>query len=235
MNNINTQAKYDLLKNNPLFKDCNEEVLQSIAADTYLRTYEEGEILLTGDTTIHRISIIVNKGRMKIFNVNSKTGEEYTLYILDSGDVFNVITLLDDKKDYLSAIALDDLEILHCNIDMARDWIIKYNAFNKNLLKYLSGRLRLLQESNISKTFYSVEIRLAKLIFNNISTDHNKLNLINNLSHKEISKMIGTTRTVVNRNLQKLKKEGIISLEYKKILVEDYEKLKELIGVEEED
>ena len=228
-NKIEIEKKYNLLKNNLLFKGCDEVALESIAADTYFRTYKKGEILLTGESTIYKISIVVNNGRMKIFTSNPVSFEEYTLYVLSFGDIFNIVTLLDGKKDQLSAIAIDDLDILHCNIDLARDWIKKYEAFNNSLLAYLSERLRQAQEYNISKTFYSIEIRLAKLIFQNISSDSNELNLINNLSHKEIAKMLGTTRTVVNRNLQQLKKSGLIELKYKKILIQNYQKLKELI------
>ncbi len=222
-------TKYDLLKNNPLFEGCSEAEFKSIAKDSYLRSYKEGEVFLTGDSTIHKISIIVNNGRMKIFTINPLTFEEYTLYVLSSGDLFNVITLLDGRKDHLSAMAIDDLKILHCNIDIARDWIKKYEAFNKQFLTYLSQRLRLAQEYNISKTFYTIEMRLAKLIFQNISSSNNEINLINNLSHTEIAKMLGTTRTVINRNLQQLKRDGMIALKYKKIIIQDYKKMKELI------
>ena len=228
-NKIEIEKKYNLLKQNPLFKGCDEVALKSIAADTYFRSYKKGEIFLTGESTIYKISIVVNNGRMKIFTSNPVNFEEYTLYVLSRGDIFNIITLLDGKKDQLSAMALDDLEILHCNIDKSREWIKKYEIFNKELLKYLSLRLRLAQEYNISKTFYSIELRLAKLIFQNISSDNNEINLINNLSHKEIAKMLGTTRAVVNRNLQQLKKSGLIELKYKKILIKKYEKLKELV------
>lgn len=226
---LETTTKYDLLKDSPLFKGCSEAEFQSIAKDTYLRSYKEGEVFLTGDSTIHKISIVVNNGRMKIFTLNPITFEEFTLYVLSNGDIFNIITLLDGKKDNLSAMAMDDLAILHCNIDIARDWLKKYDAFNKQFLTYLSQRLRLAQEYNISKTFFTIEMRLAKLIFQNISSDNNEINLINDLSHKEIAKILGTTRTVVNRNLQQLKKDGLIALKYKKIIIQDYEKLKELI------
>jgi len=80
---------------------------------------------------------------------------EYTVYVLQDGDIFNVITYLDGHKDNLTAQALDDIEILHCNIDIAREWIYKHDAFNKNLLLYLSGRLKTLQENSISKTFFN--------------------------------------------------------------------------------
>jgi len=227
LDSINKKIK--LLSNHGRFKDCSEASLQDIVQNTYLKKYKKGEILLTGDSTIHKISILVSKGRLKIFTLNPSMSNEYTVYVLQDGDIFNVITYLDGHKDNLTAQALDDIEILHCNIDIAREWIYKHDAFNKNLLLYLSGRLKTLQENSISKTFFNIEIRLAHLILQNISQSSSEADLINNLSNKEIAKIIGTTRAVINRNLQLLKKKGIIPLEYKQILVENKDKLIELL------
>jgi len=223
------EQKYLLLKACNLFKDCSEESLYSIAADTYHRSYEKGDIVVSENAAIHKISIIVSEGRMKIYTFNPTKSEEYIVYVLKHGDLFNCIHLFDDKKDYLSAMAMDNLEILHCNIDFGRNWIIKHQAFNKNLLSYLASRLRLAIDYNVSKTFFNIELRLAMLIFQNVSSEDNKLNLINDLSHQEIAQIMGTTRAVVNRNLQKLKKDGLIDIKYKEIVIQNYGKLKSMI------
>jgi len=220
------EQKYQLLKTCNLFKDCDEEALYSIAADTYLRSYKKGENVVTEDAAIHKISIIVNEGRMKIYTYNPTKSEEYIVYVLRHGDLFNCIHLFDEKKDNLSAMAIDNLDILHCNIDFARKWIVDHKAFNKNLLSYLASRLRLAIDYNVSKTFFNIELRLAMLIYQNVSSEDNKLNLINDLSHQEIAQIMGTTRAVVNRNLQKLKKDGLIDIKYKEIVIQNYEKLK---------
>jgi CRP/FNR family transcriptional regulator len=225
---MNKQEKLALLNNMPLLKNCSKETMEMIAEDTYLRRYNQDDLVMTPDTAIHKIAIIANEGRMKIFATNSRA-DEHTIYLLSFGDFFNVITFLDEKKDYLHASALDDLDILYCNIDLARNWILKSVDFNKNLLRYLSHRLRMVQEFNVERTFYTIEIRLAKLIFNNIVSDNNELNLINDLSHDEIAKILGTSRAVVNRNLQKLKKDKMITIKRKQILLKDYEKMKSYI------
>lgn len=230
MPELTQEQKYQLLKNSFLFKDCSEDSLLEMANDTYLRTYKKGEIFLTGDSTIHKISIIVNDGRMKVFTTNKMAKEDFTVYVLSLGHIFNIITYFDGKKDNLSAMALEDISILHCDIDIARSWINKYPKFNLTMLGYLSDRLRMAINYNISRTFYNVELRLAKLISDNALVNKKESNLINNLSHGEIAKMIGTTRAVVNRNLQQLKKDGIIEIKYKEILIKDFEKLNAFIS-----
>ena len=221
--------KYQILQNMPLLKNSSEETLRVIAADTYHKKYQKNDIVITPDSAIHKIAIVANKGRMKICTINQKTGEEYIAYILTFGDFFNVTTLIDGKKDQLEAIAIDDLDILFCNIDIARGWITRFDDFNKMLLGYTSERLRMVQTFNSDKTFYSIEIRLARLIFDNIISDDNPLNLINDLSHKELAKMLGTSRAVVNRNLQKLRKDNLIDIKRKKILIKDYNEMNEYI------
>lgn len=221
--------KHRILQNMPLLKSCSEETLSIIASDTYHKKYNKNDFVMTSDAAIHKIAIIANKGRMKISATNQNTGEEYIAYILTFGDFFNVTTLFDGKKDHLQAVALDDLDIFYCSIDVARGWINHLEDFNKNLLKYLLERLRMVQKFNLDKNFYSIEIRLAKLIFENIVSDENPLNLINDLSHEEIAKMLGTSRAVVNRNLQKLKKDNLIDIKRKNILIKDYKKMKDYI------
>lgn len=221
--------KYTILQNMPLLINCSPATLNVIASDTYHKTIKKNELVMTPDAAIHKIAMVANKGRMKICATSQKTGDEYTAYILTYGDLFNVTTLFDGTKDYLEAEAIDDLDILYCNIDIARDWINHLEDFNKNLLRYLSERLRMVQKFNLDKTFYSIEIRLVRLIFDNITSDENHLNLINEFSHYEIANMLGTSRAVVNRNLQKLKKDNLIDIKRKKILIHDYKKMKDYI------
>lgn len=213
----------------PLLNDCGDATLNAINKDTYAKKFSKNELVMTADSAIHRIAIVANRGRMKISAINHQNGEEYTAYLLTFGDIFNVTTFFDGKKDHLQAVALDDLDILFCNIDIARSWINRFEDLNKNLLRYLSDRLHMVQEYNLDKTFYSIEIRLARLIYNNIASDENTLNLINDLSHQELASMLGTSRAVVNRNLQKLKKDDLIAIKRKNILIKDYEKMKDYI------
>jgi DNA-binding transcriptional regulator LsrR (DeoR family) len=64
-----------------------------------------------------------------------------------------------------------------------------------------------------------------KLLLKNIDKSVKNFPLIHNLSHEDIASMIGSVRQVVNRQLQELKKEGIINIRRKQIAVNDLNKL----------
>ena len=54
-----------------------------------------------------------------------------------------------------------------------------------------------------------------------------KLSLINNLSHEQIAKMIGSVRNVVNRHIQDLKNSQLLSVKRKSLEINNIQKLLE--------
>ena len=90
-------------------------------------------------------------------------------------------------------------------------------SLNKNILLYLGKRMLFLEKSVTDMSLHNTIVRLSKLLLNNINKQSHKLELINNLSNDEIASLIGTTRAVVNRHLQELKKCGAIDINHKQI------------------
>jgi len=48
------------------------------------------------------------------------------------------------------------------------------------------------------------------------------------LSHQDLANMLGSHRVTITKNLNKLKKDGILDYKYEKIIIKDRQKLKEL-------
>lgn len=226
---MDLERKIKIISEIALFEDCSQEEIIHIATDTSHKFFRKNQLTIESAAARHRVYLIASRSRMKVSVSNPINSEELIVYMLSYGDLFNVMTLIDDKEDYLVAHAIDDIDILYCGIEKAREWVRQFPNFNLNLLKYLTMRLRQVQSYSVQHTFYSIEVRLALLIYHNIHQVGQDVNLLSNLSHNEIAKMLGTTRAVVNRNLQKLKKDGLVDINRKRILVHDYERLRSLI------
>jgi CRP-like cAMP-binding protein len=86
-----------------------------------------------------------------------------------------------------------------------------------------------MEELAVDLSLYDVYQRIIRLFAKYIDENsiNPKLRLIENLSHEEIASMIGSVRKVVNRTLQKLKKDGIIDVSRKNIKLLDLQKLLE--------
>lgn len=170
-------------------------------------------------------------GRLKIFKSNPDTGREHTVFVLSNGDVFDVLSLLDSEPHDVYWEALDVLEVLKIPMSQMRLWINEYPIIHKAILYYLGERMRQLMDVATDVPLHSTLVRLAALLLKNINGETQKLELINNLPNDEIAGLIGTTRAVVSRHIQELKRCGAITVSRKKINVKN---LKILLSVAEE-
>jgi CRP/FNR family transcriptional regulator len=162
-------------------------------------------------------------GRLKVFKSNPETGREHTVFVLSDGDVFDVLSLLDTKPHDVYWEALDVLEVLKIPMEQMRFWINEYPVMHKAILYYLGARMKQLMDVATDVTLHSTLVRLAALLLKNINGETRKLELINNLPNDEIAGLIGTTRSVVSRHIQELKRFGAISVSRKKINVKNLE------------
>ena len=96
-------------------------------------------------------------------------------------------------------------------------------------MPYVAKQLREVETLASDLSLYDTTTRLVKLIAKNIEKQGDKqtLKLINNLSHEELASLIGTVRKVLNRNLQSLKKQGLIDVKRKEIFIKDSQNLLE--------
>ena len=140
---------------------------------------------------------------------------EKVLFLLEPGDAFNVVSLLDGKEHPAIGIALDDMEVLSTSVEQAREWLERHPDFNRTFLPYLGRQMRMLAEQVEDVALYDIEARLARLILRHLDSDSPvaTVRLINDLSHESMASLIGTVRVVVTRHLQKWKEVNLVSRE----------------------
>lgn len=219
--NINYQKYLQALKQSPFLKDSSVKSLEALLSQITVERWSAKSFKssLEVTTTFH----FIISGRLKVFKSNPDTGREHTVFVLSSGDVFDVLSLLDSEPHDVYWEALDVLEVLKIPMPQMRLWINQYPVIHKAILYYLGERMRQLMNVATDVTLHSTLVRLAALFLKNINEDTRKLELINNLPNDEIAGLIGTTRSVVSRHIQELKRCGAISVSRKKINVNNLE------------
>jgi CRP-like cAMP-binding protein len=219
------------LKESALFGNLAEPVIQDMLLSFRMETWRRGATIMDPEETVRRFYVLIS-GRVKITRTNPDTGREFILFLLGSGDGFDVVSLLDGKKHNIAVVAMDDLEVLSSPIDTIHDWIEKHPEFNKAFLPYLGQQLRQISELASDLALHDTETRLAKLFLQHTtqSNPHLRLKLIYDFSHEELASMIGSVRTVVNRHLQEFKREGIITARRGHVEVNELHALGEKLG-----
>ena len=189
------------------------------------KLFLKGEMLFSPDELQEKFFFLL-EGRVKVSQINLSDGKEQILKILSSGDMYDVVTLLDGEIHESILQALDDVKVITFPIDIVKRWMQEDPNFNKILFPYISQQLRDMEELALDLSFFDIPSRLLKLITKNLYPKNPiQRNLIHNLTHEELAALVGTVRKVLNRHIQQLKKDGIIEVKRKNIEIKDTQKL----------
>ena len=226
------QPSINILQSAALFHGVDEQMMEEILGYFTPMTLPKKSVIRPSQTKESFFVII--SGRVKLSKINPETGREYIIFLLEGGDAFDIISLVDGKEHEVVIEAIDELQLLKTPVTTARSWLDLHPEFNKNFLPYLGGRMRRLEDSGSDLALYDTMTRLAKLILHYIDRDGARqegeaypVKLIDDLSHEVLAQMIGSVRKVVNLNIQKLKKEGTIASVRGKLSVKNLQKLLE--------
>jgi len=187
--------------------------------------FEKGSSPFFPDDLLKYFYIIVD-GRVKTYQINFENDKERTLFIYKRGDMFDVISLLDNKPHEVIYEVLEDVQVLQLPIDMVRYWLENDKTFNQRFFPYLAAQMRHTEELATELTLYDTQDRLIRLLIDNLNQQKRfKYNLLNNLSNSEIAKLLGTVRHVVERSLKNLKSDNTIETGRRNIKVKNLQKL----------
>ncbi len=222
---LDSRAVAAQLRRSPLFSSLSDATLLDMLSHFRRETWKHGRCV-TGSESERCFHVILS-GRMTVGRINPETGRMVTLFLLNQGDAFDVISLLDGKPSPITLNAKDDLELLSTPVKEARRWIEHHPEFNSGFLPYLGRQMHQLADIAGDLALHDTETRLARLILRYVDTDnsHHSLRLIHDLSHEALGEMIGNVRVVVNRQLQHWQREGIIISHRGKLVVQELDAL----------
>jgi len=203
------------LKKTFFFSEMDDSFFE-MAAPHFRQKSLQKSAAIDSDETLKYFYVII-EGNVKTSYLNPENARSITPFLLSEYDVFDIVPVIDKKENMIDYIALDTCILLQIEAHYIRLWIEKYPQLNTNLLQCLAKKFREMEEFSRSLVFYDTKTRLANLL----------LTHANKLSHETLSQMIGSVRSIVTRDLQELKKEGIILDKRAAIIVKDLEKLKE--------
>lgn len=171
----------------------------------------------------------VMDGKIKIYDIDLESAKTQTLYMLSHADMFDVVSLLDGASHIYNSEVLEDAHLIQVPLEDVKSLILQDEKFRQYFYSYLAQQLRSMEKLAISLSFYDVYQRVLQLFahFTEMQNGTPVLRVIDNVSHEEIAAMVGSVRKVVNRSLQKLKKDGIIDISRKKIHILNFQKLLE--------
>ena len=209
------------LKHIRLFDGMSHSEMQEMEKITRMEEVKKRQPLyLPGDPSSN--VYLLKKGRVKIANT-APSGKEVTFDILEPGEVFGELDVLEDTPRSTSAETLDDALI--CVIP--RKDFDQYLAMHPNvtakLTKLIGLRLKKIQSRVQDLVFRDVPARLAHLLSELSKTegvaDKQGIRLKVKLTHQEMANLIGCSRETVSTTMGQFRDEGLIHLDGRTITI----------------
>ena len=191
------------------------------------KEFEKGASPFFPDDLLKYFYIVVD-GKIKTYQFNFETSKEQTLFIYRKGDMFDTISLLDNKPHEVSYEVIEDCKVLEIPIDRVRYWIENDATFNRKFFPYIASQMRYTEDLSVELSLYDTKDRLMNLLVQNSNqNNHYRYNLLQDLSNTQIASLLGTVRHVIERTLKQLKEQNIIETTRKNIKIKNLEKLLE--------
>jgi len=148
------------LKHIPLFADLSATELQVLAQELSRVQFKKGDaIFYEGDPG--QTLYIVESGHVRIY-LQCEDGQETSVNVCTSGDIFGELAVIDGLPRSASAIALEDSVVLALSREQFRECTRRYPQLAFNFLKALSVRVRYNTQQIDSLSAFRVSSRLAR-------------------------------------------------------------------------
>ncbi|MBN3519965.1 Crp/Fnr family transcriptional regulator [Algoriphagus lutimaris] len=206
-----------------LFSDLPEQHVCTISDNKNLISHKKGQILYYEGTKPLGI-FCINSGVVKIYKTASN-GKEQIIHLSQKGDFLGYSALLGEENYTNSAMIVEDAKICFIPKEAFLTTLSSNTPFFKRITKALSHELGVMEEKLTDATQKSIRERLAFVLLqlgNSYGVEggeSQKIDLV--LSREEIASMVGTATESVIRLLSEFKKDNLIALEGKRIVIKD--------------
>jgi CRP-like cAMP-binding protein len=218
--------KLALLRNHSLFGTLSQPVLEKLGSYMKRRTVARGSaIFAKGDPGSGLMGVL--RGKVRI-SVPSADGREIVLNIIQEGEIFGEIALLDGHPRTADATAMTDCDLMIIERREFVPFVRSEPDLMMHLIEILCARLRATSEQVQDVSFLDLPTRLAKALLRLGSSGEAGMPVSGRrlaITQREISHMIGRSRESTNKQLRTWEKQGWVTLDRGNITVLQPDKL----------
>jgi CRP/FNR family transcriptional regulator len=166
----------------------------------------------------------INGGVVKVYKTASN-GKEQIIHLAQKGDFLGYAALLGEENYTNTAMIIEDAKICFIPRESFLNTLFTNSKFFKRITMALSHEIGVMEEKLTDATQKSIRERLAYLLLQLAQSygidggESQRIDLV--LSREEIAGMVGTATESVIRLLSEFKKDNLIELEGKRIIVKD--------------
>lgn len=218
------------LKKSLLFSGLDDADLTALAAITVRRMFVKGEALFAEGDEATGFYLLM-EGHLKLCRVSAE-GREKVLHFVRPGETFAEAAFFGDGRYPAEARALEAGEALFLPRQGFMELMTGNPRFAMNLVVSLSLSLRRFARQIEELTFADVTSRLASFLVKRAaekSTTYGGITYMElGIKKGELAAQLGTAGETISRTFRKLKEEGILEMEARKVTILQMDRLQKL-------
>jgi len=225
------KSKLWYLENFNLFEGLPMAKMQELSSITTMTETSKNEPIYFAQEASDSI-FFLKKGRVKLTR-NSPDGKEMIIALVNPGEVFGELSILDisDRSDF--ATALEESLICAISKDDFKKFLENNPELNLKVSKLIGFKLRRFSERIEELVFKDAQQRVVSFIANHAKDYGKKIGdeyfVKPFLTHQDIAKLTACSRQTVNSILTELREKKIINFDRRKLIISDMEALKVLL------
>jgi len=200
------------LKKVSLFDNLNDEQLEHIIRIAQRRSYAPGTVLFQEKEPGH-IFYVVLSGSIKIYS-KSQTGAEKVLSLINAGESFGELSLLDGRPRSASAQTLEATSVLELSSQSFMELLGTHFDITRGILTELCRRLRQTNEQVNDLTFLDGRTRVLKNLITiagrNGKRDGQTISMHMALNYDELAQLAGVSKATLSDVLRELEGRGVL-------------------------
>lgn len=208
-----------------LFRGVADDVLsEALSTSSFeIRSFVRSETIYSPSEYEKKLGFVLS-GRCDV-RITKPDSSTVILNTLEAGDAFGVLAVFAECEEFpTEIIASKNSEVLFISRDAALGLVKRYPEIAMNVIEFLAGRIRYLNNEIATFSGTRVENRLASFLLRCYQNNGEEFDF----NCKKTSEAINAGRASVYRALDSLADDGIISFSNKKIKIINPKGLKEI-------
>jgi len=218
--------RVDMIRRVPLFSTLSDAEFSQIEHIFVMRSYRKGQVIFLEEETGSYMYLVLS-GKVKVSKAGT-AGKETILAIHRTGDFFGEMSLLDGKTSPATVSAMEDAKIISVSGADFYKYLMHNEKVMLQIIHVLCARLRQVwQTQSLSSSTADARIRMGiyQLAKKHGIRDAHGTIIDLKITHQELAEMVGTSRETVTRTLARLREQGVLEIEQRRITLLDADAL----------
>lgn len=221
-----------LLRSIPIFSGLGETDLERIARLCVHKSCAPNQVILVEEES-GQFLFIIKRGSVKVSHL-SEDGREVMLSILNVGDFFGEMALLDGRGRSANVTALVETELLVLRRADFLGLLEEYPQISIALLRELGGRIRASDSHISSLSLKDATGRVAMALIHvaeKTGRRHGQEMIIPKLPiQQDLANLAGTARETISRAMGQFEQMGYLQRQGRKMVIKDFEQFKRIFS-----